>query len=749
MPRLNHFLQRQNQTLLIPHPLATKAKDMKRLSILILVGLMGISAIAQTLPADRAVDWTVAGLRDTTTVGFVAIDLAAEGIVGDGSTNNDAAFAAVLSGLSGSGAILRFPAGQFRFETGMNLPDNVVLKGEGAESTTLQFDLGGVSNAIQVSGSDVNSETSPVTLAANKGASSIEVADATVFSTGDWIRIKQDDEALMTSTWAYNTYGQIVRIASKSGNQLQLESALRLDLDLAAAPYIVRMEPAKNVGIECLKIHRLDDTAPAQTSSINFIRAVNCWIKGVESENCTYSHFEANYSSNLSISKSYAHHGFDYGGGGRAYGVMLHFTTGECLIEDNTFEHLRHSLIVQAGANGNVFAYNYSFDPYWDTFPNDSAGDMVLHGNYPFANLFEQNVCRNIVIDNSHGPNGPHNTFLRNRSEGYGIFFSADNSPDQNFLGNEITNNAFPYSLVNYSINGTGHFIYGNNNKGSIDPAGTENLPDLSYAFTQAPAYVPSDQWAGIGTTNPVGQNSIPARDRFLSGDFFANACSEELGPQLVIAKTWLQAAFVGSEMRTELQAQSLLELQQPFNTAPWNYTGTEQVTSLPTGITDWVLLELRPADDLVTEGERHAAFLSKDGSILDLAGNEGVVFSSLENGRDYHLIIRSRNHLDLLTEFALSFPMTNAYDFSVPANVRGGTSQLADLGNGSYGQIAGDMNADGAMTFVDYNSYLANSSAILDYEAADINLDGHVTVLDFNWYRINASALGISEVRY
>ncbi len=40
-----------------------------------------------------------------------------------------------------------------------------------------------------------------------------------------------------------------------------------------------------------------------------------------------------------------------------AYGTMLHFTTGECLIENNIFEHLRHSTIVQAGANGNVFGY--------------------------------------------------------------------------------------------------------------------------------------------------------------------------------------------------------------------------------------------------------------------------------------------------------------------------------------------------------------------------------------------------------
>ena len=93
---------------------------------------------------------------------------------------------------------------------------------------------------------------------------------------------------------------------------------------------------------------------------------------------------------------------------------MLHFTTNECLVEDNIFNHLRHSMILQAGANGNIFSYNYSYDPYWTGvfFPANSAGEIVLHGNWPYANLFEGNDVGNIVIDNSHDANGPHNTFL-------------------------------------------------------------------------------------------------------------------------------------------------------------------------------------------------------------------------------------------------------------------------------------------------------------------------------------------------
>ena len=150
---------------------------------------------------------------------------------------------------------------------------------------------------------------------------------------------------------------------------------------------------------------------------------------------------------------------------------------------------------------------------------------MVLHGNYGYANLFEQNICRNIVIDNSHGPNGPFNTFLRNRAEGFGIFFSASNSPDQNFLGNDVTNTSFPYSFANYVIQGTGHFIHGNNNKGTIVPTGTASLADLSYAYNSQPPFISSADFAKIGTPNNPGVGGIPAKNRFTSNAIFSSAC--------------------------------------------------------------------------------------------------------------------------------------------------------------------------------------------------------------------------------
>ncbi len=389
-----------------------------------------VDASTQIVDPSRSVDWTLAGLRDTSTLGFVEIDIEAEGLVGDGATPNDLALSNLLSSIIDPEVILNFPAGNFLFNKPIHLPGHVILRGQGAEQTTFTMDLNGAGHAFNVQGKRINSDTTSMIISGVRDSNHVIVVDPTVFKPGDWVQIIQFDTDLITSSWAEGSVGQIVKIREIIDTMIEFDSPLRMDFSLDRSPFLHRILPVEQVGIECLKIHRMDDTAPEQSSNINFVYAVNCWVSGIESVNCTFAHIETNQSSNLSISNSYFHHGFNYGGGGRAYGVMLQFTSNECLVENNVFEHLRHSKILQAGAHGNVFAYNYSLDPFWDSAPNNSAGDAVLHGNYVYANLFEQNICQNIVIDNSHGPNGPYNTFIRNRAEGFGVFFSATNSPD-------------------------------------------------------------------------------------------------------------------------------------------------------------------------------------------------------------------------------------------------------------------------------------------------------------------------------
>ena len=479
-------------------------------------------------------NWSFFGLKDTSTLNFNNIDLSNYGLHSSGLIPNDSLLSSIIgttSSGSAAGVILNFPAGIYLFNQTINLPENIVLKGRGADSTILKFNLNGVGHAIEVSGS-ISSDTTSITQNIYKDSNSIFVYNSSSFIAGDWIRIIHNDSPMINNSWALNTVGQIVKISQVLNNKLILSSALRMNYNTSSNPFIKKIIVKENTGIECLKIIR-EDVSVNQVSNLKFSRTANCWVSGIESDKCNFAHIDAEYSSNLSISKSYFHDAHNYGSGGKAYGVMLHFTSNECMVEDNVFNHLRHSMILQAGANGNVFTYNYSLDPFWTGvfFPSNSAGEIVLHGNWPYANLFEGNDVGNIVVDNSHDANGPHNTFLRNRARVYGIFFSDTSSPGQHFIGNEVTNDSLgaPFNSLNYFIQGSNHLLFGNNYLGNIDPIGTDSLSILSYAYSSIPDFIPSNQWAGIGPPNILNLVSIPGKDRYNYNAIFSNSCGENL----------------------------------------------------------------------------------------------------------------------------------------------------------------------------------------------------------------------------
>lgn len=499
---------------------------LKNLFLLISFSLYFVFASSQNIPTERTIDWTIAGLKDTTTQNFTQIDVADWGLIGDSVTANDSVFNILLDSIQNKKTIINFGIGAYLFKNTIRLKSNTILKGESLNDTELILNLDSVGHGILINGLIENQTNTSITQSAFKNGNSMHVIDTSGFKIGDWIKVGKKDDMLVTShSWALGTVGQILQIENISNNEITLSSALRLNYLLSDSVYLIKIKPIENVGIECLKINRIDETPNEQSSNIRLNYAVNCWVSGIESFKCTFSHVEARNSSNLFIGNSYLHHAHNYGGGGRAYGVMLHLTSNECLIENNIFEHLRHSMIVQAGANANVFTFNYSHDPYWSQFPNDAAGDIVLHGNYVYANLFEQNICRNIVVDNSHGPNGPYNTFFRNRAEGFGIYFTSTNSPYQNIVANEVNLDTIPYTAIGYLIQGNNQYEFGNIIYDTIQPTNTSLTTYESYAYNSKPDFVPTSQWAKIGSQSNILFHRIPTYDYFNQQKLYGDNC--------------------------------------------------------------------------------------------------------------------------------------------------------------------------------------------------------------------------------
>lgn len=559
--------------------------------ILILSILFAASslAMAQNLDANRTTDWSKAGCKTQPVNPSVELNILDFGADPTGLNSSIDAYSQALQELNDQSGTIFFPAGEYFFDSGISIPDSVKLVGESTQ-TVLRFDLGGQGNLIYMNGS-MSSDEVMVDQPIQKGDVEISLTNSESINTGDIIRLGCNDEQLMYSSWAYGTLGQVVEVIGKSGNTLVLADPLTRNYSVEEEPYIRKVNPVRNAGLSCLKMERVDATS-SQTSNIYIRNAVDCTIENVESINCNFAHVSVNSSAHISITGGYFHHAHAYGGGGQGYGVVFQETSSFNLAENNVFEHLRHSMLLQSGATGNVCGFNYSIDPYWVSgmLPSNSAGDAVLHGNYPHHNLFEGNVVQNMVVDASHGNNGPFNTFFRNRGELYGFYSDANTPTDSmNIIGNEITNSGFPLGL--FMVNGNGHYQYGNNVYGTLTPSGTQNIElETLYKTNDASTGTIDIDVPTIGFPNSLGGSFISAQTRFLEGS--PVSCGASVVTQIENEETHnVSVPFVYNE--TLNLPSHLLPAQVEYYSSSGSLVTVENVYSnqseLPTSIADGI----------------------------------------------------------------------------------------------------------------------------------------------------------------
>lgn len=486
-------------------------------------------AVCQTIPSSRIFlsTWQHAGCpTDIPEPGGWA-NVKNFGATGNGTANDQPAVAAAISSLAGFPGIVYFPSGTYLIQSPISVPSSVILRGQSSKNTILRFDF--VDHAIRIYGNETGSWI-PFATSASIHQDTILVSDGSVFSAGDYAIIRQVNDASwnITDAWAQYSAGQIVKIAGVAGNTLALERPLRHGYPIAREPQIRRINANKQSGVENLKLERLiagDNTSRNNQYTIHFSYAAEGWVRGVHGYKAFGSHIALDNSTKIDITGSYLEDAHEHDDGGSGYGVKVQSRSGECRIENNIFRRLRHSILLQSGANGNVFGYNYSRDTQSDSHPS-WAGDIALHGNYPYANLFEGNIVEHLWIDNSHnGINGPLNTFLRNRAEKCGFNMTDAGATSQNVVGNELYRGGSAAQIAvgnGYHFEGTDHFTYGNRTQAAgLQPPGTADLPDTSYYLIDAPSEMPAwwnipDALPIIGPEHALAQVKInPARARY------------------------------------------------------------------------------------------------------------------------------------------------------------------------------------------------------------------------------------------
>lgn len=215
----------------------------------------------------------------------------------------------------------------------------------------------------------------------------------------------------------------------------------------------------------------------------------------------------------------------------------------------------------------------------------------------------------------------------------------------------------------------------------------------------------------------------------------------------LLNVKTLLQGAYDSNSglMSGDLNALGLLPPKQPYTAAPFNYSGTETLSSLvqeATGnsaIVDWVLVDLRTSPTSIAA--TRALMLRRDGQVVDAqTGSPDLHFANVKAG-NYYVSVRHRNHLGVITASPLSLDHSvRMVNFASSSTVvRGDEARLL---SGKTAMLwAGDVNGSNTLTANgpgnDVTSLLSGVITAMDnlqgntnhimkgYLLTDLNLDG------------------------
>ena len=240
--------------------------------------------------------------------------------------------------------------------------------------------------------------------------------------------------------------------------------------------------------------------------------------------------------------------------------------------------------------------------------------------------------------------------------------------PTAFFTTSIITTDTYtPITITNNSTNATSY-------QWQIDGVAVDTTTNLTYTFTTIGAHIIT-LVASNGECSTSYSKTITVTESMV----------------MLQAKALLQCAItdlnVGNALMTT-EFNSTLPTQQPFNAAPWNYTGTESVT-IPANAVDWLLVELRNSANINQVIARKAVLLLNDGNLQDVGTplqNSRVAFSGLASNQSYFVVLRHRSHQTITSTAAV--PVSNnlmSIDFTQSADqTNGGAASLAYI-NGWY----------------------------------------------------------------
>ena len=447
--------------------------------------------------------------------GWTDIDVTTIANVGTGEVDNAPGLKAHIDANAGSKIRYIFPEGTFNFESLLHINrDNKILVGAGRDETVLDFHNAGL---IRFQGFDGN--TSGITVAPQRGDTTVQVVDASLFIVGEVMTIREDLEntvlgsddtnapynlssPIIPESWGSQTREQIVRITAIDTitNTITFDEPLALDYNLANNPECKQYNVVYDNGIQDLTVQVSADTG---LSTIEFDRAQRCFARNVHINKTAKYGFRIAESYQIEISQCSVVDAWSFGGGGFAYGVNIELGSSGCRVSDSVFDNLRHHIAIQTGASHNVVAYNFNRSPSESSV---NLTDFSLHGHYCHHNLIEGNIFH-IAEINDFYPRTDHNLFFRNKVLGNPNFWDGDTSSYAFWLRRTsiagIVANRIETSNIARVFTGSESSLITLN--GNVAPTGVPN----SKVLTSKPSYWgASDVWPPFAGN---ADNPIPA----------------------------------------------------------------------------------------------------------------------------------------------------------------------------------------------------------------------------------------------
>lgn len=398
-----------------------------------LVVMMSLfSAISQAqnwsgiLDPTRAIDWSQSGIPG----GIPTNRTQCGSVVAAGASTS--AIQAALNGTDGRGScankyVLLGP-GTFTLSGSLSIPSNVTLRGSGTQSTIVQCGSSPCVNMGTSTSGALSTTLVNITGGATQGSTSITLSSASGISIGSYLLVTELNNSAApwytsnsggqgACTWCdqwggTRARGQIVEVKSVNGNTLGI-TPLYSDYTLtpAVTPFTASTTYA---GLESLQIYMTANSyGGSMVANVQMRQCAYCWIKGIEDNYANGDHVQVAASFRDEIRDSYFSNALNHTSGQTESGLFLIYKTSGVLVENNIIERAHDSLVVDWGAAGNVFAYNYLFGNFDTTYPTQAGWSINAHAAHPQFNLYEGNVGDMVVVDSIWG-SGSHASFFRN-----------------------------------------------------------------------------------------------------------------------------------------------------------------------------------------------------------------------------------------------------------------------------------------------------------------------------------------------